>query len=68
MPKPYEEVITTNGYLLTENDIVDLGIVFDKLGKIVDKIKFHANFIDLSVGGMRCYANSFNQVIIGGMA
>ncbi len=51
--------------VLFQNNIVDFGIVFDKLGKIVDKIKFDANFIDLSVGGMRCYANSFNRFTIG---
>lgn len=47
--------------LLFENNTMDFGVVFDKLGKIIDKIKFDANFVDISVGGMRCYSNNFNR-------
>lgn len=51
--------------LLFENNTMDFGVVFDKLGKIIDKIKFDANFVDISVGGMRCYSNNFNRFTIG---
>ena len=51
--------------ILFENNTMDFGVVFDRLGKIVDKMKFDANFVDISVGGMRCYSNNFNRFTIG---
>lgn len=51
--------------ILFQNNNTNFGIVFDRLGKVLDKIKFDSNFIDIKVGGMRCYSNNQNRFTIG---
>lgn len=51
--------------LLFQKNNIDFSIVLDKLSGIVDKIKFDANFMDLNVGGIRCFANNKNRYTVG---
>ena len=51
--------------LLFQKNNIDFCVVLDKLSSIIDKIKFDANFMDLSVGGIRCFANNKNRYTIG---
>lgn len=59
------EQIDTMNTVLFQNNSVDFGVVYDRLGKVIDKIQFNANFVDLSIGGMRCYSNNLNRYTIG---
>lgn len=59
-----ESVSQISSSLFQKNQI-DFSVVLDKLGGIVDRIKFDANFMDLNVGGIRCFANNENRYTIG---
>lgn len=50
---------------LFQKNQIDFSVVLDKLAGIVDRIKFDANFIDLNVGGIRCFANNKNRYTVG---
>lgn len=50
---------------LFQKNQIDFSVVLDKLGGIVDRIKFDANFMDLNVGGIRCFANNKNRYTVG---
>lgn len=51
--------------LLFQNSDMDFGMIYERLSRIQGKIKFDPNFIDMNIGGMRCYANNFNRFSIG---
>lgn len=50
---------------LFQKNKLDFSIVLDKLRGMVGTIKFEANFVDLNVGGIRCYANNHNRYTVG---
>lgn len=50
---------------LFQQNKMDFSVVLNKLGGMVDRIKFDANFMDLNVGGIRCFANNYNRYTVG---
>lgn len=51
--------------ILFQNSNIDFGFVFQRLEKVIDKIQFDSNFIDIRIGGMKCYSNNLNSFTIG---
>lgn len=50
---------------LISNEKTDFGLIYKRLSKIINKLKFESNYVDLNIGGLSCYAKHKNRFTVG---